>query len=142
MQTKFQDPKKRNGFTLVEIILVIVIIGIVITMVSNPSLLKQNETATVQHITSNLLGFMDQRKLDSFLGKKIGDMHIQKTRLILDPENTNAILTIEYSLLASRTQETFEKLLPQDSNISYFFHHDDFRCKIDDQQDFSLTLVC
>lgn len=67
MQTQLSHKKSSSGFTLVEIILVIVIMGIVITMVSNPGILRQRDSVTAQKASSLLSSFLDQRKLDKFL---------------------------------------------------------------------------
>lgn len=108
MQEKFRNRKSQSGFTLVEIILVMVIMGIIVTMASNPGLLRQKDSVTTQKITSLLVSFMDQRKLDMFLGKKLGNMYVENVLMSLDATNPNNLVTLEYTLKSTQSQEKFE----------------------------------
>jgi len=87
---------------------VLVIIGIVVSMASNPGLLKQKDSVTTQKITSLLVSFVDQRKLDMFLGKKLGDMYVDSLAIQVDTQNPEQLLVLDYQLKASRTQDKFD----------------------------------
>lgn len=128
MQTVLSSRKKQSGFTLVEVILVLVIMGIIVTMVSNPGLLRQKDSVTTQKITSLLVSFIDQRKLDMFLGKNLGKMYVDSLSMEIDTQDTENLLILDYTLRESQLQDKFEGFVPEDNNLTYFFRHEDFEC--------------
>lgn len=45
-------------------------------------------------------------------------------------------------MIPSRTQKQFDKLLPQDTNLSYYFHYDAFRCVNEKAEHTQYELSC
>ena len=127
---------------MVEIVFVLVIIGIIATMVTNPGLLRQKDSVTSQKNSNLLSSFIDQRKLDMFLGKKLGDMYVETLEIRIQPDLAQELLLLTYTLAPSRSSDSFDGFLPSDNNLTYFLHSQDFRCTIREQHDLKVVLVC
>ena len=127
---------------MVEIVFVLVIIGIIATLVTNPGLLRQKDSVTSQKNSNLLSSFIDQRKLDMFLGKKLGDMYVETLEIRIQPDLAQELLLLTYTLAPSRSSDSFDGFLPSDNNLTYFLHSQDFRCTIREQHDLKVVLVC
>lgn len=69
-------------------------------------------------------------------------MYVDELSVNINRADPTAILTLDYQFAPSRTQEVFEGFLPEDTNLTYFFHTQDFRCEETSRSDTSLTLAC
>lgn len=97
-----QDLKtKYSGFTLVEIMIVILII-IMLTQLGNiGSLFRQKEKSQLEETGIHVLNFIDREKVDALLGKtKDGEIVRKRTIMIQkDPTNTHINLTSTLNLV-------------------------------------------
>lgn len=88
---------KKSGFTLVEIIIVIVIIGILVSLGNYTGILSFRERARVEEVTVELLGLIDEAKTDALLGKTDGSDHdiVRKSGIKIDTSTSNEIQFFE-----------------------------------------------
>ena len=104
---------KKNGFTLVEIMIVILII-ILLTQFGNiTSLFRQRDRGQLEDVAVQMLGVIDTEKLDALLGKTYktptNNSAIVRKRAIDIAINDDASITLSSKInLAEKPETTYE----------------------------------
>jgi prepilin-type N-terminal cleavage/methylation domain-containing protein len=100
--------EKNAGFTLVEIMVVILIFAMLLLMGNYGNITKRREKARIEELTVDLITLIDQQKVDTLLGKTESGAIVRKRKMVIDFNATSKTLTYNaYTDLAEDSENSY-----------------------------------
>lgn len=107
MDNQFKN-NKYSGFTLVEMMVVILIIAILLWLGSYWGLFTRRENARIEELAVNLVGLIDIEKTNTLLGKTEWGAIVRKRMITLAMNNTDGSITYNsYADLAEDAEDSY-----------------------------------
>lgn len=83
--TSYQTKNPKNaGFTLVEIMVVILIFSILLLLGNYGNITQRREKARIEELAVEIITLIDQQKVDTLLGKTESSEIVRKRKIVVD----------------------------------------------------------